>query len=232
MRKTPRATRPVFSFTEDKTKLFESTEITFDWVSGMSISNWQRSIENLHREYNNSKGKAYSILEVSTKSTDGLGKLLSAFTLKIPLSSGVKIPLECAYQGSKVFKNGGPYNDLYFREPFEVKKDIRLKESGDIIGFQLESETSPISPSNLFYDWLYIIALRNSNLIDKLDKFEAFTDIVFNPKKSINTQARSVAIAKTLYNRNKFFDIGIEEFQTFFKELKEKDPQLPIPLLF
>ena len=111
MRKTPKATRPVFTPTEDKTRLFESTEITFEWVSGMSINNWQKSIENLHQEYKKNKGMDSSILEVSTKSTDNLGKFLSAFTLKIPLLSGSKIPLECAYQGSKVFENGGPYQD-------------------------------------------------------------------------------------------------------------------------
>jgi hypothetical protein len=225
MRTPPRATRPVFTPAEDRNKLFQSTNITFDWVSGMSINNWQKSVENLHREYKKLKGTDNQILEVSTKSLDGLGKLLSAFNLDIPLSDGHKIPLECAYQGSKVFKNGGPYIDLYYKEPSNAKKDKRLKESGDIIGFKLESESFPISPSNLFYDWLYILALRNSNLIDTLDKFEAFTDIVFNPKKSINTQARSVAIAKTLYNRNKFFNISIQEFQTFFEDLDEKDSQ-------
>ena len=216
MRKTPKATRPVFTATEDKTKLFESREITFDWVSGMSINNWQRSIENLHQEYKKGRGIDCSILEVSTKSTDNLGKLLSAFTLKIPLFSGVKVPLECAYQGSKVFENGGPYQDLYFRDPVDAKRDIRLKESGKVIGFKLESESYPILPFNLFYDWLYIIGLRNSNVIDEINKYDAFTDIVFNPKKSINTQARSVAIAKTLYHRNQFLDIKINEFESYF----------------
>ena len=73
------------------------------------------------------------------------------------------------------------------------------------------------------------MGLKNSNLIDEINNFDAFTDIVFNPKKSINTQARSVAIAKTLYNRNQFSDIRMNEFQAFFNNSQnEKESQLSL----
>ena len=83
-----------------------------------------------------------------------------------------------------------------------------------------------ISPSNLFYDWLYLISLRGSNLIIELIKFDAFTDIVLNPKKSVNTQARSVAIAKTLYKRGLFSSIVLNEFKSYFPTSSEDVEQL------
>ncbi len=43
-------------------------------------------------------------------------------------------------------------------------------------------------------------------------KYDAFTDIVFNPEKSINCQARTVAIYVALYNT------GILQDATFNKE--------------
>jgi len=38
---------------------------------------------------------------------------------------GSSMPVENAFQGSKVFKNGGPFSELYFADPIKIKKDIR-----------------------------------------------------------------------------------------------------------
>ncbi|MFP3398368.1 hypothetical protein SB749_18775, partial [Brevibacterium sp. SIMBA_078] len=55
-------------------------------------------------------------------------------------------------------------------------------------------------PKTLFYDWLYLNALSlNEELIKEVIKYDAFTDIEFNPGKSINCQARSVALFVALY---------------------------------
>ena len=40
--------------------------------------------------------------------------------------------LECVFQGSKVFENGGPYRDLVLNSPYKAKKAKRLKESGKL----------------------------------------------------------------------------------------------------
>jgi hypothetical protein len=50
-------------------------------------------------------------------------------------------------------------------------------------------------PQTAFYDWLYINALQQQiRQGDAVMDYAAFTDIEFNPKVSINCQARSVAL--------------------------------------
>jgi len=72
-----------------------------------------------------------------------------------------------------------------------------------------------------FYDWLYITALnQNQGLAKEILRFDAFTDIEFNHKKSINCQARAAAMFVSLKK------IGIakeimahkEEFVTLYKQ--------------
>lgn len=61
--------------------------------------------------------------------------------------------------------------------------------------FCLEGDVWPLTPRTSFYDWLYFTALIQSDYdIEKLFLFEGFTDIEFNPSKSINCQARSAAM--------------------------------------
>ena len=43
---------------------------------------------------------------------------------------------------------------------------------------------------------------RNKDVCKQLLEFDTFTDIEFNPQKSFNCQARSVAIAVTLMKKN------------------------------
>jgi len=60
--------------------------------------------------------------------------------------------------------------------------------------------SSPIG--GLRRDWLYLNALReNSELASSLTEFEAFTDIAFNPTKSLSCQARSAALYVSLDRR-------------------------------
>jgi hypothetical protein len=63
------------------------------------------------------------------------------------------MPLEMAFQGSKVFERGGPYTDLYAVEDArDTKRDTRLKESGPLTGFTFESFSFPLEPKTVFYD--------------------------------------------------------------------------------
>ena len=66
---------------------------------------------------------------------------------------------ECAYQGSKVFENGGPYHELYLVSSQEAKTDDRLRNSGALVAFNFCGESFPIEPKTAFYDWLYMTAL-------------------------------------------------------------------------
>ena len=126
------AKRPIFIVSEDPNFLFIEKEIEFEWFAGLSVSQKQKSINSLH---NSASLSGYdNILEVSTKSEHAIGNKLSAFNLSFPMSDGTLIHLESAFQGSKVFENGGPYTDLYSIKPFDVKKDERISKEHEIKG--------------------------------------------------------------------------------------------------
>lgn len=69
----------------------------------------------------------------------------------------------------------------------EAKQDTRLRDSGKLIKFRFYGKDYPNTPPTFFYDWLYINALiKNENLIKQVLKYDCFSDIEFNEKKSIN----------------------------------------------
>ena len=66
-------------------------------------------------------------------------------------------------------------------------------------------EDFPLEPRNYFYTWLYISALsRYPEYIKKLICYDSFTDIEFNPKKSLNCQAMAVAMCVGLLKAGKY----------------------------
>jgi uncharacterized protein DUF6977 len=116
---------------------------------------------------------------------------------------------------SKVFEHGGPFVDLYWKESREAKRDPRLRESGKLIAFEFEGERYPISPMTVFYDWLYFKALYpHRTWIEKREEWAGFTDIEFNPERSINCQARSFAAFIALQKRHEL-DLTVASFQNF-----------------
>jgi hypothetical protein len=144
----------------------------------------------------------HPLLEISTKSDELLGKGLSAFNLKTETEIG-KISVEVAFQGSKVFEQGGPYTDIYKKDSVAAKKDQRIRESGKLIGFNYFGQEWPLVPKTAFYDWLYLTALSShQDFLKILFKYKGFTDIEFNPQKSINCQARTVALLVSLLKLN------------------------------
>ena len=91
---------------------------------------------------------------------------------------------------------------MLYGSSIAAKKDTRLKQSGDLVGFEFFGTCWPIEPKTAFYDWLYLNSLRkNQWAVEQLDDYDAFTDIEFNPQKSINCQAYSVALFKSLLGR-------------------------------
>lgn len=172
--------------------------VEFRWFAGMAVSQKQKSIASLH-EAACKRLSIRNILEISSKSAEPLGVRLSAFNLTLPLN--VKcVSVEVAFQAGKRFERGGPFLDLLDRTSREAKKDPRLKESGRLVEFVLSGESWPLEPQTAFYDWIYLKALAtNPELTEKLTAYEAFTDIEFNPEKSINCQARSAALYVSLH---------------------------------
>jgi hypothetical protein len=157
----------------------------------------------------------FPLLEVSTKSEEKLGQQLSAFNLQVQFSD-LQFPFESAYQGSKVFRDGGPFIDLYDLAPQEAKRDPRLYKSGPLVGFNFYGIRFPLTPQTAFYDWLYLHSLyrRRDFLRDALSQYMGFTDIEFNPEKSINCQARACAIFVSL-EAKQVLDACIDSFDTF-----------------
>tara|TARA_Y100001934_G_scaffold217225_1_gene257886 strand:- start:502 stop:1185 length:684 start_codon:yes stop_codon:yes gene_type:complete len=195
------ANRPIYLPLTSGKSLVRELSMEFKWHAGLSVSQKQKSIRSLHDAVA-AKINSTEILEISSKSENEIGRLLSAFTLKYTLPSGVLCTVECAFQGSKVFRSGGPYTDIYGLNSRAAKKDERLGNSGSLIAFDLESERWPLEPKTCFYDWLYITALhQNIRLREEVLRYGAFSDIEFNPKKSINCQAQSAARYVALWQR-------------------------------
>ncbi|MBO2691750.1 hypothetical protein I6M59_08305 [Shewanella algae] len=208
------AIRPVFLPRKDKVGVIEKS-IDFKWFSGFSLSQKQKSIAELHSVARTMGCKR--LLEVSSKSIDELGVSLSAFNLEITtIKKQQKFSVESAFQGSKVFEKGGPYTDLFQKSSMEAKKDIRIKDSGNLVQFKFFNMDFPLIPRTYFYDWLYINALiQNDSLLNSLESFDCFTDIEFNPKKSINCQAHAVALYISIKKQG--LEGSIKDPSDFFK---------------
>lgn len=209
------AERPVFVPTEMGSTLVSAVPVDFHWNPGMAPSQKKKNIAALH-ERAALRGLS-PLLEVSSKSEREIGQKLSAFNLKIAID-GRLTSLECIFQGSKIFENGGPFNDLYWVESREAKRDPRLKNSGRLIGFRFEGRDYPLSPPTAFYDWLYARALfPHRGWLERLQQCAGFTDIEFNPERSLNCQARSCATFVALQKRGKLEEAmsSFEAFRSF-----------------
>ncbi len=186
-------TRPIYISTNIPEKPFIKKDIEFDWVKGLSYSQKCKRRDSLHEAI--VKTKLYpidKILEISTKSNIGLGINLSALNLTVKFNSGNEIPVESIYQASKVFNKN-----------YEVTK------------FKYGNSEFEKDPYSMYYDYIYMLGLySHKEYHDELNNYDIFTDIEFNPKKQLNTQARAVAIWNTLYRNNM---TGIIESQDEFK---------------
>ena len=194
------AFRPVFVPTSTGEQLVSQVEVEFEWHPGLSMTQAQKSIHSLH-EAARRKG-IDPILEVSTRSPSRLGSALSAFRLMVRTRAGRRVSVECAYQAGKVFSAGGPFLDLLDVASREAKRDSRLQNSGVLRAFSFDGVQWPLDPPTAFYDWLYINAIRSSaRAIPELLRYAGFTDISFNPAKSLNCQAHSLALLVSLLRR-------------------------------
>jgi len=191
-------------------------DMSFEWFAGMAKSQKQKSIASLHDAV--AKQDLGQCLEVSSKSTDPVGNELSAFMLTITTRRmGTTFTVENAFQSSKVFEFGGPYSDLLSVSPLDAKKDPRLVESGALINFSFFGQQFSANPKTHFYDWLYINALKqNTALAEKSSLFQGFTDIEFNPNRSLNCQANALALFHSLRSF-KQLDDALESPEAFLK---------------
>lgn len=189
-------------------------EVEFEWFPGFAVSQKQKSIAALHCAAD--KAGFHPILEISSKSEDELGVRASAFNLSFfTKSSNRKVSVEAAFQGSKVFAFAGPFPDIYDMTAREAKKEIRVRQHGTLTKFSFFGKDFPLRPRTFFYDWLYINTLhKDEELSSDICRFAGFSDIEFNPEKSVNCQAFSAALYVSLV-RCSMVDQALESADAF-----------------
>lgn len=207
------AKRPAFFIRQEKVV---QDIFSFEWFPGFAISQKQKSVESLHHAIKKADADARP-LEISTKSKETVGINLSAFNLRLD-----NYTLENIFQSAKVYTNGGPYPDLLNVPPKAAKRDERLHNSGNLKAFRFQNEEFPLIPKTVFYDFIYIAAVKNSfapDEIKEISSYNYFTDIEFNPAKSINTQARAAALIGLLLDEyGALPDFSKEDFIQYHKE--------------
>lgn len=218
------ASRPIFLALAQPDHLVSEILFSFPWSPGFSASQKKKNVIALH-DAARSNG-LFPVLEVSTKSEDLLGQRLSAFNLKIKTVQG-EMTIESAFQGSKVFSGGGPYTDIYSFDSRSAKKDDRLKNSGQLIGFNFFGQRWPLEPKTAFYDWLYLTALRpHKEFLRRLYIYQGFSDIEFNPERSINCQARTCALLVSLLKMDALDD-ALTSQQRFISVIRNDSYRQP-----
>ncbi|XDF36475.1 hypothetical protein RBH89_05275 [Paracidovorax avenae] len=213
------ASRPIFTPSTSGNLLVWTHHISFEWFPGMAKSQAQKSIMSLHE---NAKRQIHvsKVLEISSKSLDELGVALSAFNLMIRTPRGDEYSLECAYQSAKVFERGGPFKDLRRMRSIDAKRDSRLLQHGRLVKFSIYGMDWDLQPRTAFYDWLYINALhRHPELVEKVLTYRAFSDIAFNPERSINCQAYSAALYVSLHARGLLTPDVLKDQRTYLSAI-------------
>ena len=218
------ANRPFFIPSQNKEELVLTNSVDFTWFSGFAKSQKQKSISSFHENISK-EFKLEKILEISTKSENKLGNQLSAFNLKINFKDKEYF-LESLFQGSKIFLDQGPNEDIYEKSSIDAKKDERIKR-GDLKAFSFFGEIFSLDFD--FYSWLYFIALnQNKKLKTEILNYEAFTDIEFNPGKSLNCQAYSAALYSSMV-KNKILvndkEYDLDELKNLIPSKKIKNYQ-------
>ena len=200
-------------FISDGQKPYYEIIVNYKFVPGFSPIQRKKNVASL----NESLSKEFPTLrtlEISTKSDSELGRALSAFNLKL---NGKYI--ETIFQSSKVFADGSQYEFLIDKKPLEAKRFIQGLKKQEIVKFRFNGVDYPINPKSMFYDFIYINALKNNpELSSQLKNYDIFTDIEFNYQKSINCQARACAIYSYLLktgNVDKYIN-DINLFKTLY----------------
>ncbi len=207
--------RPVFMPRVNSDNLVKTDMVRFERHVGFASRQKKKSINDLHQVIRKKYGFNH-VLELSSKSGNKLSFALSPSSLKLANEhDGQQYSIENILQSSKVFEHGGPYTDLLNAPPRQAKKDERLITSGEIIGYNYFGMEWHLEPLTAFYDWLYVNALKqNPQLHEEVIQYQAFTDIEFNPKKSIHCPAYALAMFAAL-NKRELLD-NVEDPMVFF----------------
>ena len=211
---TPMESKPVFMPRVGSDNLVKTDMVRIERHVGFATRQKKKTLNDLHRVIKKKYGFK-NVLELSTKSGNKLSFPLSPYSLQITNDDGQKYSVENAFQASKVFEQGGPYLDLLTEKPRQARKDDRLISSGELTGYDYFGMEWGVEPLTTFYDWLYINALKqHPELHEEVVQYQAFTDISFNPKRSVHCAAYSLAMFVALHKRDLLE--GVEDPGTFY----------------
>ncbi|MCY4661563.1 MAG: hypothetical protein OXF93_17430 [Acidobacteria bacterium] len=140
-------------------------------------------------------GRPRLTLEISSRSSDRLGRDLSAMNL--PAAGDLHgRPVEAVYQAAKCYGDGGPDTQLS-QSGYEAKRrDRERRRQGPLAGFRHQGRQWPLETGSAFYDWLWTrSALRHCGhgVVERLQRYEGFTDQFHRPG-ALACQAKAAAI--------------------------------------
>ena len=184
-------------------------EADFTWNAGMAMSQQQKNVCALHAAIAKQEDLDFRVLEVSSRSDAVLGIQLSALNLTLPVKALDRrcVSVENVFQCAKMFADEtgtiteGPFPELLDSDTHGIKRAVRERLEAHegavfhLTGFAHNGRTYPLVPAEGFYFYIYAWALCRFFRTGNRDIFSyrAFTDISFNPKKSVNCQAAALA---------------------------------------
>jgi hypothetical protein len=196
----------------NKNNEWEEKLISYTFIPGLSYDQKQKNVISFHFSIqDNLNIDISSILEISTKSQSPLGRSLSAFNLKL---NGLSF--ESVYQSCKVFNDTEQFEEVKYLKPIEAKHYLIEHSKNKLLtGFNYNGTLFSLFPQSMFYDFLYLqTVLINGFDLEQLISYHIFTDIEFNEKKQLNSQARAVAILVSLIKRN-LLDEAMKSIERF-----------------
>lgn len=194
------ANRPVFIPVLEGLPGVLAQTVSFAWHAGLSKQQKQKNVAAIHEALKKAFPNLVRPLEISSKSRTATGVALSAFNLGITsVKSGGFVCVESLYQASKVFADAGPFPELYLRPAKEVRERLAAFKDQVLVAFDLHGVRWPLLPRQVFYTWVYCQALyRNPRLAEAVKGYDCFTDVEFNPERSVNCQAYAAAFYVSL----------------------------------
>ena len=140
-------------------------------------------------------GQPRRTLEISSRSSDRLGRDLSAMNLPAA-GDPHRRSVEAVYQAAKCYGDGGPDTHLS-QSGYEAKRrDRERRRQGPLAGFRHEGRQWPLETRSAFYDWLWTrsaLRHRGNGVVERLQRYDGFTDQFHRPG-ALACQAKTAAI--------------------------------------
>ena len=140
-------------------------------------------------------GRPRRNLEISSRSSDRLGRELSAMNLPAAGDPHGR-SVEAVYQAAKCYGDGGPDTHVSGSGYEAKRRDRERRRQGPLAGFRHEGRQWPPKTGSAFYDWLWTrSALKHcgDGVIERLQRFDGFTDQFHRPG-ALACQAKAAAI--------------------------------------